>query len=200
MQGQPTPMRKLIAVGAFVAVAFTYQPSTAMRNDAAPIDPVLLNAAHRQAPTPAPRPAPTPTQQFLVEVQQAYQLVAYIDQLRAQHDTAALAALAAEAQRSVPQPRARDRQRGSASSPASSGGRCGGDLPPCYVMERESGGSLTAENSRSSASGKWQFLDSTWNGYGGYAHASDAPETVQDARARELWNGGAGCSSWSACG
>jgi hypothetical protein len=78
-------------------------------------------------------------------------------------------------------------------------GSCGGNLPPCYVMMRESRGSLTAENPVSTASGKWQFLDSTWGGYGGYSHAADAPESVQDARAREVWAGGAGCSNWSAC-
>lgn len=78
-------------------------------------------------------------------------------------------------------------------------GRCGGDLPPCYVMMRESGGNVAIKNPTSSASGKWQFLDSTWQGHGGYAHASDAPESVQDAKARQLWAGGAGCSHWSAC-
>ena len=66
-------------------------------------------------------------------------------------------------------------------------------------MQRESGGSLTAENPSSTASGKWQFLDSTWGGYGGYASASQAPESVQDARAAEVWAGGGGCSAWSAC-
>lgn len=75
-------------------------------------------------------------------------------------------------------------------------GACGGDLPPCSVMMCESGGSLTAQNPRSTASGKWQILDSTWGGYGGYAHASDAPEEVQDARAREIYAGGAGRSAW----
>lgn len=84
--------------------------------------------------------------------------------------------------------------------PASQGsGACGGNLPPCYVMMRESRGSLTAKNPNSTASGKWQFLDSTWAGYGGYAHASDAPESVQDARAAQVWAGGSGCSNWSAC-
>lgn len=80
-----------------------------------------------------------------------------------------------------------------------SSGRCGGDLPPCYVMMRESGGSLTARNPSSSASGKWQFLDSTWAGFGGYTSAYLAPESVQDAKARALWAGGAGCSHWNAC-
>lgn len=65
-------------------------------------------------------------------------------------------------------------------------GQCGGDLPPCWIMMRESGGNPRAQNPSSSASGKWQILDSTWGGFGGYAHAKDAPEAVQDARARQL--------------
>jgi len=85
-------------------------------------------------------------------------------------------------------------------APASYGsGACGGDLPPCYVMMRESGGNITAQNPVSTASGKWQFIDSTWAGYGGYAKARYAPEHVQDEKARQLWAGGAGCSHWSAC-
>lgn len=80
-----------------------------------------------------------------------------------------------------------------------SNGRCGGDLPPCYVMMRESGGNIRARNPSSSASGKWQFIDSTWAGFGGYAQAWLAPESVQDAKARQLWAGGAGCGHWNAC-
>lgn len=79
-------------------------------------------------------------------------------------------------------------------------GACGGDLPPCWVMMRESGGDITAQNPTSTASGKWQILDSTWQGYGGYAKARYAPEWVQDDKARLLWAGGAGCGHWSACG
>jgi hypothetical protein len=85
------------------------------------------------------------------------------------------------------------------SAPEMGSGRCGGVLPPCYVMMRESRGDIHAENPTSSASGKWQFLDSTWAGFGGYARASHAPESVQDAKAAQLWAGGAGCSHWSAC-
>ncbi len=77
-----------------------------------------------------------------------------------------------------------------------SSGRCGGDLPPCSVMMCESGGSLTAHNA-SGADGKWQIIPSTWAGYGGYARPSAAPEAVQDARARELYAGGAGARQWS---
>lgn len=79
-------------------------------------------------------------------------------------------------------------------------GQCGGSLPPCYVMMRESRGNIHAQNPRSTASGKWQFLDSTWGRHRGYAKARHAPEWVQDERARHLWNGGRGCSHWSACG
>jgi hypothetical protein len=81
-------------------------------------------------------------------------------------------------------------------------GQCGGSLPPCYVMHRESRGNIRAQNPRSTASGKWQFLDSTWRRIPvarGYAKARHAPEQVQDAAARWLWNGGRGCSHWNAC-
>jgi len=114
------------------------------------------------------------------------------------------AVAAAEAETAREQAAARAPAPVRASTPtyasSSSGlGDCGGSLPPCYVKARESGGSYSAQNPTSSASGAWQFLDSTWNGYGGYARAADAPPAVQDARAAQVWAGGAGCSNWSAC-
>ncbi len=78
-------------------------------------------------------------------------------------------------------------------------GMCGGDLPPCYVMWRESRGDIHAQNPRSTASGKWQFLDSTWAGFGGVRKARYADERTQDTKARLLWNHGRGCSHWNAC-
>lgn len=92
---------------------------------------------------------------------------------------------------------------------------CGGSLPPCYVLNRENpnrdltvynGGShhpvgYTGGNPEgdSTASGKWQFLRSTWANFRGYVNAADAPWQVQDEKARLLWADGAGCSHWKAC-
>lgn len=87
-------------------------------------------------------------------------------------------------------------------------GACGGSLPPCFVLARESGGNLTAVSPAGYCAnagegghcyGKWQFGLPTWGGWGGYANPIDAPESVQDDRARAVWAGGAGCSAWAAC-
>ena len=67
-------------------------------------------------------------------------------------------------------------------------------------MMRESRGDITVWNAQGSgASGKWQIMPGSWGGYGGYQNAADAPESVQDDRARQIWAGGAGCSAWAAC-
>lgn len=58
------------------------------------------------------------------------------------------------------------------------------------IKQCESGGSYTAQNPTSTASGAYQFLDSTWQSMdaaAGYARAVDAPEAVQDAAAVELY-------------
>ena len=74
------------------------------------------------------------------------------------------------------------------------------------VRRHESGGNYQAENPVSTASGAYQFLDSTWRtmsaraGHAGYPTARSAPPWVQDAVAvytvnagwRSAWNG-TGC-------
>jgi hypothetical protein len=95
------------------------------------------------------------------------------------------------ARASAPAPSAPARQ----AAPVYSGG--GGGCVPDYIVQRESGGNYKAENPTSTASGKYQFVDGTWNGYGGYQHASDAPPAVQDAKACEVWDSGRGASHWA---
>lgn len=53
------------------------------------------------------------------------------------------------------------------------------------IRQMESGGDYTARAAGSTASGAYQFLDSTWAGFGGYPSAASAPAEVQDAKAAE---------------
>lgn len=80
--------------------------------------------------------------------------------------------------------------------PSSSGGASNGWAIPESIVMCESGGNYQAENPTSTASGAYQIIDSTWDGYGGYSSASDAPPSVQDERAAQIWAGGAGRGNW----
>jgi hypothetical protein len=103
---------------------------------------------------------------------------------------------------------------------------CGGDMPPCGVLDRESmmtvdpihvyNDQVNADGDAigcyypvgyagdnpcgSTASGPWQILRSTWNWFGGYLNAADAPLAVQIEKVRKMWNHGRGCGQWAACG
>jgi hypothetical protein len=61
----------------------------------------------------------------------------------------------------------------------------------------ESGGNYQAANRSSTASGAYQFLDSTWAGYGGFSRALYAPAGVQDQKARDTF-ARSGTAPWAA--
>ena len=73
------------------------------------------------------------------------------------------------------------------------------------VRRHESGGNYQAENPVSTASGAYQFLDSTWRtmsaraGHSGWGHAASAPPAVQDAVAEYTVNSG-WASAWNGTG
>ena len=73
----------------------------------------------------------------------------------------------------------------------------GSDLPTCAIVWRESRFDPHAENPTSTASGLYQFIDSTWRTCRtGHPHAAWAPVSVQVACARRIWAGGRGARHW----
>jgi septal ring factor EnvC (AmiA/AmiB activator) len=91
---------------------------------------------------------------------------------------------------------------GGSGSPTPAGpsyGAGGGWSIPYSVVNCESGGQNLTPNS-AGASGYYQILPSTWNGYGGYSQAYQAPKSLQDQRAAQLWNSGSGASNWVCSG
>lgn len=78
---------------------------------------------------------------------------------------------------------------------SSGGSHPGGDA--ACIRKYESGGNYNAENPSSSASGAYQFLDTTWRAITGLSgRAKDYPASVQDAAFAKLWAGGHGRGQW----
>lgn len=72
-----------------------------------------------------------------------------------------------------------------------------GGIAAC-IRKWESGGNYTAQNPSSTASGAYQFLDSTWQHVTGLSgRAMNYPPSTQDSAFYKLWNGGAGSGQWT---
>ncbi|MDK8175896.1 transglycosylase family protein [Staphylococcus simulans] len=101
----------------------------------------------------------------------------------------------APAQQAAPQA-----QQAAPQQSASTGSSAGLNDHLRAIAQRESGGDIHAINPSSGAAGKFQFLQSTWDSVApaewvGKSPAS-APESVQDAAAVKLYDGGAGAGHW----
>lgn len=71
----------------------------------------------------------------------------------------------------------------------------GGDA--ACIRKYESGGDYRAQNPNSTASGAYQFLDTTWQAVTGLpGSAKDYPPSVQDRAFEKLWAGGRNRGQW----
>lgn len=122
-----------------------------------------------------------------VTISDTVSYVASVEAAEYQARVQAAAEYAAAIARSAPAPRS---SSPAPVSSAPSGGGCasgGGSLDavPEAIWQRESGGNYCARNP-SGACGAYQIMPGTWNGYGGYTSACDAPPAVQDEKARTM--------------
>lgn len=75
-----------------------------------------------------------------------------------------------------------------------------GGIAAC-IRKYESGGNYRAQNPSSTASGAYQFLDSTWQSVTGLpGRAMNYSPAQQDAAFWKLWNNGRGASQWVTAG
>lgn len=66
------------------------------------------------------------------------------------------------------------------------------------LRQCEAGGRYDAVSSSGTYSGAYQYDDRTWNGYGGYRRAGDAPPAIQDQKATETYQS-RGWQPWPSC-
>lgn len=163
---------------------------------------VIIGPGAGAAPRDEPR-APNPTQLLAdqaVESARGPNVATYVAQRQALLDFFAVNAYAevvrtAELSSSRPARVARG-----GGYPRGCVGECIPKVTPCalpdFICRREAGSVNVWNHGGSGASGKYQFMPQTWAGYGGYANAADAPESVQDERAAQVSRGGCHLSPW----
>ncbi len=82
---------------------------------------------------------------------------------------------------------------------ASVGGTAASGGIAAHIRRCESGGNYRAQNSHSTASGAYQFVNATWTGVTGLAPPASAySPATQDRAFVKLWAGGAGARNWNA--
>ena len=138
-------------------------------------------------------------QQYRTIAEQRYKLALWVRGVEAARVQAEAAAAAAAVQ--VEGSRV---TRSSAPAPDYSGavptdGEHSGTMACIRHHESDSAGGYSAVNASSGAGGAYQALPSTWDGYGGYARAQDAPPAVQDQWAREAISA-SGTRPWAGSG
>lgn len=156
-------------------------------------DDVPIALVEHQAPTTTEVPgtstsvAPTTTTEVTTTTQAPVTTVARVRPTTTV-PAASLATLAAPAAPSIPA--------------GTGSGACGGSLPPCSVMRRESGGNPSAIGYGQCGSddcfGKWQIDPDTAESVGYPRRLDLQPESVQDDAARAILARD-GCAAWSTC-
>lgn len=169
------------AVFLSIGLPLVSSPAAAVQEEA---NPWAVEEAHQPSTTP---------------MQTLDEALKYVTTAKWNEAVAQNRAIAAAAKKKIP----KGSHRSSESSQGGNG-HCGGNLPPCWVLDRESGHNDGDPNtydvhaynpngcSGRGCYGKWQCDPNSCNGTG--------TEEEQDAEAARLWDGGAGCSHWAACG
>jgi hypothetical protein len=147
---------------------------------------------------PDPKPEIKAVEEHQAAVLAFYTEVARQDFIRAaeqaESDRIAAEAAAEKKKQTTTKKTTKPKSHSGTPTPSSGAAQC--------VINHESAtsGTYSAENPTSTASGAYQFVDGTWDNYGGYHHASDAPPEVQDRKFAEVWANGAGRSHWNGSG